>query len=202
MKPFLTALVFITSSVTAIAQLDKGTWLVGGTGNFSSNDVYYNYRIPNTTQKGTSVKIELSPKIGYFFKDKLVVGLKPSVSFERGKGGDVIDSNGIIIASGGISKLHRLDIGPFVRYYFLPKDKNVNIFSELSYLYGTDLGFKVRRSTVLIEAGSEFFFNSSVGLEFTIGYKYKTQTEELPNSYKLIQNSIQIGIGFNFHLLK
>lgn len=202
MKLFLTTFSILTLSLAAKAQLDKGTWLISGTGNFASSNYNFKNTVQNTTQKSTSLNIKLSPSVSFFVIDKLAIGLKPSISFEKADGGDVYDSNGNIIASGGNSKITRFDIGPFLRYYLLQKEKQVNIFGELGYQYGTDkgFGFGVHRNIFFINAGTEIFFNSSVGLEFTVGYLSKNEKNGTISTQT--QNTIQAGIGFNFHLQK
>lgn len=199
MKMFLTSIVLIFS-LTAKCQLDKGTWLINGTGNFSSSNYNFKNTVQNTTQKSTSLNIKLSPSISFFVIDKLTIGLKPSISFEKEDGGDVYNNNGNIIASGGNSKITRFDIGPYIRYYLLQKEKQVNLFGEIGYQYGIDKssGFKINRNIFFINAGAEVFFNSSVGLEFTLGYLTKKETNVAVSTQK--QNTIQLGIGFNFHL--
>jgi len=202
MKLFLTTFCILTFSSIAKAQLDKGTWLINGTGNFASSNYNFKNTVQSTTQKSTSLNIKLSPSVSYFLIDKLAIGLKPSILFEKADGGDVYDSNGNIIASGGSSKITRFDIGPFLRYYLLKKEKLVNVFGESGYQYGTDKssGFKVNRNIFFINVGTEIFFNSSVGLEFTVGYLSKKEKNNTISTQT--QNTIQAGLGFNFHLQK
>ena len=181
-------------------QLEKGTWLINGTGNFSSSNYNFKNTPLNTSQKSTSLNIKLTPSVAFFVIDKLAVGVKPSISFEKAEGGDLYDSNGNIIASGGSSKITRFDVGPFIRYYFLEKEKTVNVFTESGYQYGINkgFGFAVQRDIFFINIGTEIFFTSSVGLEFTLGYLSKKEKNGTLSTQT--QNTIQAGIGFNFHL--
>lgn len=202
MKLLLTIVLTFIFSITSKAQLDKSTWLFTGTGNFSSTNYDFKNTLQNTTQKSTSINIKLSPAVSFFIIDKFAIGLRTSISFEKSDGGDVYDSSGNIVASGGSSKITRFDIGPVLRYYFFEKEKTINFFGELGYQYGIDRGlsFDVHRNTFFINGGMEIFFNSSVGLEFTLGYLTKKEDNSTISSQK--QNSIQAGIGFNFHLQK
>ena len=92
-------------------------------------------------------------------------------------------------------------LGPFARYYFLPSDKYVNIFSELSYQYGitktsqSSSSFNNNKISGIV--GCSAFFNTSVGLEFTLGYSSYLYSN---NSAKV--KSIIAGIGFHFYLEK
>ncbi len=51
-----------------------------------------------------------------------------------------------------------------------------------------------------IMAGPEIFFNSSVGMEFLLGYSYSKEDVEQAN--KEVRKGFQIGIGFQIHLQK
>lgn len=206
MKYFLTTLLLISFFINSNAQLDKTTWLVGGMGNFSNTNDEFKNDIPNTTQKNTFLNLKFSPKIGYFILDKFATGLVTSFSFEKNKGGDLIDINGNVIGSGLTSKTTRFDFGPFLRYHFLNKEKPLNVFTEFVYQYGIDNtgvgGIKTKRNTITFNAGTEIYFNSSVGIEILIGYQNLNQKGEGVYSYTDSRNSILFGVGFNFHLIK
>lgn len=79
MKHFLLILVILFCSFfKAHAQLDKGVWLLGGTGSFYS----YNedYRVASDIIIMKRMDINLSASAGYFFMDKLCAGLRPYFS--------------------------------------------------------------------------------------------------------------------------
>lgn len=181
-----TILLFFITSIfynNAYSQLTKEYWLIGGGASYSS---LKNKRegIPNSNQ----IQIQLSGNVGYFFLDKFVGGLKPV--FESDK-----------VVNGSTSVLYNIyELGPFLRYYFLPADSHVNILSEVFYQYGinTSTGNPTLHSNNISGLiGCEAFFNQSVGIEFTIGYsslKYTKSTGSV--------NTIIAGIGFQFHLEK
>lgn len=194
---FFTAVFFL--SFSSIAQLDKKTWLVGGSGSFSSYKQDFKSTIVETVYKVTDVKI--SPNIGYFVMDKFAVGLKSTLSWWKDKG---VSANVV----GNSSTTLRIDYGPFVRYYFLDKEKPFNILADLSYQFG-NVKFKGSdkgsRNNFSIMAGPAIFFNSSVGLEFLFGYRYESEKEETttyPNPYKDTKKGIQLEIGLQIHLEK
>lgn len=94
-------------------------------------------------------------------------------------------------------------MGPFIRYYFLKPENRANILVESSYQYqfrkdispGSDS--KLSANIFMISAGPVIYFNSSVGVEFTIGYssqKYSGITGS--------NNTIQTSIGLQVHLQK
>jgi len=193
MKILLTIFIILFLSIDATSQIDKKTWLVGGTGNFLS---YKNtYSSPTFSYTSDRVQIKISPNIGYFPVNKLGIGLRPSYSKYK----NVVNGSG-----GSYSNVNRFELGPFIRYYFLSAEKRYNILTDISYQYGI-YWFKPARgniNTFSASAGTVVFFNSSVGLEFLLGYysrneviQYSTNVENVIN-YK----GFQIGIGFQIHL--
>ena len=195
MKSILTALIILFVAFSASAQLDKKTWLVGGSGSFYSNNNTYVYPAANGTGKETN--IDVSAKIGYFIIDKLAVGLTPTYFFYKAK-----------FSGGAEPQNHKFAIGPFVRYYFLDKEKSFNILSEVSYQFGKNVDNSPPRSKgkfnkFSIAIGPEIFFNSSVGLEILLGYKATTLSiENSPYEFSLINKGFLISVGFQIHLEK
>jgi len=165
------------------SQLNKNTWLIGGNGSYRSSK----YEAPSGTFS-RQVLVQLSGNIGYFLIDKFAIGIKPG--YGRTEVKDYVDKL--------INNSYQL--GPFVRYYFLQKDKPVNIFSELSYQYGitkTNQGISQNSKNFSGNGGCAVFFNSSVALEFTLGY-----SSYLYNNNIGKVKSVLAGIGFQFHLEK
>ena len=182
--------------LTATCQLDKGVWLVGGSGKlytYNSTFTNPNYR---TTVKYT--QIDLSPNIGYFIADKLAAGLKPNFSFFKGS----------ILNQATVSGTTKFFIGPFLRYYFLSPDNPFNILTDISYQvginqYSTPPKDKGKISNFSLMAGPEIFFNSSVGIELLIGYtKYHESVESSTIGYSDNRKGLQVSIGLQIHLEK
>lgn len=151
------------------AQITKNNWMLGGNANFS----YSEAKSQNTT--GTSFSTQLAPNVGYFVYDKLAVGSKF----------DYIIGNTISTS---------FYLGPFVRYYFLDKEKRINLFLEPSYNFG--LGkLSSDYSKFSTKAGTAIFMNSSVALELSLNYNIgKSKSTDI--TYK----SILFGVGLQIHL--
>jgi len=166
----------------ADSQITKGNWMIGGAASFRSSDYE---RVPGFLSKQTL--IQLSGEVGYFIIDKLALGLKPG--YDRT---DTYNPHNIV---------NTYSLGPFARYYFLPIDKYVNIFSELSYQHGiqktNQTSFGNNSNNFSGVGGLAVFFNSSVALEFTLGYSVYLYNY---NSGRV--KSVIAGIGFHFHLEK
>lgn len=202
--------IFISATIlfviNSFGQLDKKTWLVGGTGSFDSykqEQTFYFQSSQEYNKVSYDVKeFELNPKIGYFIIDKLAIGLSSSFISEKSESKLISGSFG-----GGYTKSHKFSVGPFVRYYFFKKDKTYNILTEINYQFGnlsqSDLPNsegKINKLSFFI--GPEFFFNSSIGLELLLGYKTLTQKMDNPNNVSIANNGFQVAIGFQIHLEK
>jgi hypothetical protein len=191
MKTLLTFLTFF-SIIKSTAQLEKGTWLVGGSGRFQS----YKYvaRTQFNFNDGKYKEFALNASIGYFPTDKFSIGLKPTfISFK----GD------FLFNGSGRTKSDKLFIGPFARYYFLEKTKPVNILLDINYSLGkrTDLGDDYDSDISLFSTmlGVEIFFNSTAGIELLVGYNSNIDKFKDGNESK---KGLQVSIGFQLHLIK
>jgi hypothetical protein len=132
--------------------------------------------------------LNISPSAGYFLYDKLAAGARLAFDHQY--------------ATSGIStsSYSRIDIGPFVRYYFLSTENRVNIFAEGTYLlqlsklsgeqYGATNGYK-------ISAGPVVYLNNIVGIEFTVGYS--SQQGVVKDGFI---NTFRTGVGLQIHLEK
>lgn len=184
LRKFSVLVLFIILGVVSNAQLTKGNWLVGGSGSYISNKY-------STTDQKTK-KITVAPNIGYFLLDKLPVGIKANYSLNK-----------VINPNGTNAKDESFVVGPFCRYYFLKEDKLVNFFVEGNYAFGfynitAGGSFKdgsVRNYSIL--AGPVIYFNSNVGLEFTIGYYDNKYIQ--PN---ITNSGMSINVGLQIHLEK
>jgi hypothetical protein len=194
MKHLVLISLFSVLYFTAQSQLSKGAWLVGGTGSFSSTKNSYSN---NTTYfSSDQVHVNIAPDLAYFVFDKFALGLKPS--FNKSK------NHVTSLPSGGNSNENRLNIGPFARYYLLNSDKQFNILTEASYQYGFYwfTPTKGHRNTFSASAGPVVYLNTSVGLEFLIGYYW--QNEEINDESKSInkERGLLMTLGFQFYLEK
>ncbi len=195
MKPIIFLVTLSLFSLTAKCQLDKGTWLLGGSGSFYSYNEDYTATNIDVTAKYTS--IDLSASMGYFFIDKFSGGLRPYFSSFKG------ESSG-----GGSTNSYRLALGPFLRYYFLNTDKAFNLLIDGAYQFGINqqLGAshdKGEFNTFSIMGGTEVFFNTTAGLEILLGYKKQTVSiKDSPGALYSNKKGFQASIGFTFHLEK
>ncbi|MDE3145143.1 MAG: hypothetical protein KGL19_13380 [Bacteroidota bacterium] len=176
-------LIIIASFIflNADSQITKGNWMVGGSANYSTNNQY----------SIKSSNLQLAPKIGYFFWDNFSGGLQLNTILEKST------------LNGSVSKQNSILIGPFMRYYFLNAEKSINFFVEATYSYGINRttnnssSNNTKLDSYSFLAGPVFYFNSSVGLEFTISYYGNRDIDA-----QTVNNGIQVGIGLQVHLEK
>jgi len=185
---------FLITILCASAQLDKGTWLGGGNGSFYTYTEKFDDPVSDPDAKYTNINISLNA--GYFIMDKLAIGLNPAYYFYKGK------QIGVTIY---YEKPTNFTIGPFVRYYLLNKEKQFNMLIDSRYTIGflnskRGASYKGNLYTFSIAAGPEVFFNSSVGLEFLMGYTFLK--EKFHGSYNRIRTNsgFRIAAGIQMHL--
>ena len=182
-----TALLF---SLLTQAQITKGNWMVGGSGYFNNTKSENTYNHTTTKYKGIGIGID--GNIGYFIKDNFVMGLSPNFGYGNPDGSD--------------NSSYGVGVGAFTRYYILKADKLINVFAHLDYgiSNGYSNGDKVNGTNQFnIKAGPTVFFNSSVALEFYIGYhsgEVTSYSSEISSNTKF--NDVIIGIGFQIYLKK
>lgn len=169
-------------------QIKKGQFLLGGSIHFESTKEQYSTIPANTTNN-----FFISPAIGYFIVDKIAGGLRLDLGFQGVKS----DNHETHYTTTGIS--------PFVRYYFLPVAKKVNVFVDVSYIhnrtkwiYSTNPAYYQKAKGYSVSAGPSIFLTEQVALEFTLGYKH-TRSDNFDKTKSSVINS---GIGLQIHFGK
>jgi hypothetical protein len=196
MKHIVLIILFITSfTLVSYAQLDKGTWLTGGSGSFFSYSQDYESNLLNG--KTNYTQLNLNGALGYFAIDKLALGLKSSFRYLNS-------------SEGGPFATTRFLFGPNLRYYFLDADKPFNIVTDIDYQTGIfnnprkGPDYKGKTYSYSAMTGMEAFFNSTVGLELLIGYQRTFEgfinNPEINVDYSDTRSGIFLNIGFKIHL--
>lgn len=181
MKKLLFFAVFALLASTSFAQgnINKGDWMVGG-------DASFNYEKQGDYK---TTNIGFMPNVGYFFINNFAGGLRINVSSSK---------NEFLTQESTSSGFN---IGPFVRYYFLPSSQKVNLFADAGFGFGqikSSSGSFDSKSTFTqfgIKAGPAIFLTPSSALEIALGYnsnKYENVSDR--------ENGFGIHIGFQIHL--
>jgi hypothetical protein len=177
----------LIATISSKAQLTKGNWLTGGNASFTS--AKYS---GSSNSNQTINTITISPDIGYFLFDKFAAGLKISITSQNDFVKPTVGSSGTSYSTRATT----YNFGPFARYYFLPLEKQLNIFAEAGDQFGISTSSNTSNqsfNTWFVSAGPAFYFNENVALEFSVGYSYNT-------SPSLYASQILIGLGFQIHL--
>lgn len=177
-KTTLILSILFFTAICANSQITKGYWMLGGNGSYN----YFDLK-SDTSDPKSSWNININPNIGYFIKDQLAIGGYTSFSFGKNSGGFF------------------LNLGPFVRYYFLDTDKKINYFTELSFEYSTHFIKNSENTSTYgynIKPGVVYFLNNTVALEASLKYYYG----KAPDANNLISKGLIFGIGLQIHLEK
>jgi outer membrane protein with beta-barrel domain len=179
---------FLLLANTAMCQINKGQFLLGGNASFESikteGDGFY-----VTSYKTTN--LFLSPNIGYFIISKLAGGLRLNVS---------------IYNQGTPVNYSQTDISlsPFLRYYLLSRKQRFNILADVGYIHSKNKkrfqGYAPieNGNGYNLSAGPSIFLNQHVALEFLLGYKQTKLKNEGNNKTARFNTSL----GLQIHLGK
>ena len=186
-----TILLIIAANLTfhsVKSQITKGNWMVGGNFNYSNSK-----SSGSASFNSKNREITIMPTAGYFIFDKGAIGLKSMLTFSK-------ESYNLTDGTEIANSQNILGVGPFLRYYFLPIENRVNAFSEASIFYKetiTNGRGNGRALDYYLLGGIAIFLNSSIGIEFTLGYN---NTKEINIDSKL--KDVRFGIGFQIYLEK
>ena len=192
---FILFLVFITQS--ANGQIQKGNWLVGGSGGFSfdnqnTSNFPTNYGSSSVNSK-TSTFL-LKSNVGYFIKDRLAIGVNPNLYLWNSK---LNYTNYPNLNNSSNSKGSSIGLGLFTRYYLLNNNQNYNFIGEVSYGLDkfTDEDTYLKKTSISI--GPVLFLNKNTSLDFLLNYT--NTSKNYPNN-KIGNDIISFNFGFQIYL--
>lgn len=154
---YLSLFLVITLPVSVFAQLQKGTWLLGGSARLNAPSIV-NYDDPSI-QTESYIDFLAAPSASYFVSKRwaLGAGIVGFLSFQTEEG-DVNGGIGII---------------PQVRYYFNPDNAKRNWFAIVGGGFSSGIGFSngfgVETATLLTGVGVNHFLTPNVALEGLLG---------------------------------
>lgn len=174
MKRFFLALcVWALAAGAAQAQLEKGTWVMGGTVSTGSN------KFGDLKTKFTN----LTPSVAIMFGSGFSGGI--NVEYSRVKFGEEDPVNESLI-------------GPFLRYYLIPAGKPVNVFFNVGYGWGriaaTESEGQIGKRGYNLAAGPAIFLNKHSALEIALDYS-SIKAKDLDDR----SNTFGIKIGFQVY---
>ncbi len=189
---FIFSMIFIEN---VSGQTQKGNWMIGGSGGFMSNNMKMtNFIFDNsiTSSNTKTTNLYLNGNIGYFIKDRLVIGLSPNINLSSVK-----NTYTDIPSYNSTSKGSILGMGIYSRYYFLNNQEKYNFIGELSYGFDkiTNEGRYLKNSSISI--GPVLFLNRNTSLDFLL--KYYNSDINYGNN-KVSGNIISFNIGLQVYL--
>lgn len=188
MKTISLISLFLVLTSTAFTQISKGQFLLGGKISFES--IKNESSIDGTYE---STNYYISPNIGYFLFNKMATGLRIDFDSYNSK------SNNIE------THLNATSFSPFLRYYFLPLPKKINLLVDVSYIHKktkwsspTNEGYYEKTNGYNISAGPSIFLTDKIALEFILGFKH-TKSDNYGNTKS---NTFNSGFGLQIHFGK
>ena len=176
------------------AQTEKGRKMVG----FSIGSVFFNNgstersnEITSSTIENDNFGINLTPSIGWFISDDLVIGFSPTISYSKQKQVGT-GTNGNTFLNDELTQ-YSIGIGGFGRYYFKGSNKNLRFFGQynlsLGIAGGNNKGYEYESLGIYVDRyetkfsggfsgntgvnfGVSKFLNNNIAFDFYFGYNY------------------------------
>ncbi len=184
---------------TASAQMEKGSWVIGGSTTLGFNNVNTKYSAGSESVSEPAVStFMVTPSVGYFVQDKVAIGLDlgfTSISQKDGADKYTVSS---------------LSLMPTATYYFKGATNLV------PYL-GAGIGYASNKSTETYDGrtytdtadgfawkakgGLVYLLNQNVGLDLGLGYNQFTHNETENNvDYKTTVGTFGVSVGVSVFL--
>jgi len=188
----------VAFAMSANAQTSKGSWMIGGAMKIQRQSSDYAYFDQSTGAvqyaKANYGVFELSPTVGYFLNDRIMLGLH-------------VDDYRSWRAGGPTDKRHIFSFGPIARYY-IPVARTLAVFPEIAYLYSSDTHTffidtsnqtqKAKSSVIRGGLGLAWFVTPNIGIEGLLAYqKTDSKNKDLGD-----QQDLYYSIGIQFYLPK
>jgi hypothetical protein len=232
MKKVMLCAIALATFIGSQAQNKKGNLLVGvtlGSGGYSSSENDYMYSTSPTVYNGDSKSfyIGISPDVGLYLTDRLILGAYVGLSYSNGKSHSgnstttttsTSESNSLYFSAGPYSRLYLGKMNskgmPYVQINtglsFYPSDngEGFNSTNTTHYTYKTKNYFNWSLGP---RVGYEHFFNEHIGMHYYIGYnysksKYKYEYDytvggtDYSYEYNTHSHNINFGVGLQMHL--
>jgi len=197
-KNHLLTLVIIFTTITVFSQTDQGNILIGGSSNLGLNFGSFKTEINGSQTQGTQkvTNFNISPRIGYFVIDNLVVGISLPFSSSTNK------------LNNSKSTENSIFISPFTRYYFT--ESNIKPFLQGQVGFGSsknkfESDFSDFESTsnlfnYEILGGVAIFINDYISFDLGINYINSTSKFKNDNDTKNISSQFGFRAGISIIL--
>lgn len=141
--------------------------------------------------------LRLSPKVGFFVSDKVVLGLDLRYGTERSGDED---------SYGGLRTSNRYDFGAFGRYYFLELGPRFKTYTELGATYGVERNsdnsarVDLNRFAANAGIGANFFLTPKVAIGYSLAnlISYSVEKPDLPGAEDISRFRVSVNSFNNF----
>jgi len=190
-------------SLSAFAQIPKGTSMIGGSISLSHQDSK-----PSDGSQHKSTSFNVQPSYGFFVIDNLAVGVI---------GGFDLDKSESEATYSSTTKSRSISAGPFARYY-VPFNSKLYAFGQGSYAWKwsrseakysnpaipNTIVEKERTNSWALGAGLSYFLNPDIALEASVSYTHDRSKTDEPSEYVTIHkvDGLSFGIGFQIFFRK
>lgn len=181
------------------AQMEKGSWVIGGSTTLGFNNVSTKYSAGNDSSTEPSVStFTLTPSVGFFVQDKLAIGLDLGFVSMTQKDGDYKYT------------LSSLSVIPTATYYF---KSGTNLVPYL----GAGIGYASTKVTETYQGDSDsetvdgltwkakgglvYLINQNVGVDLGLSYNQFANKETVEGTeYKTTVGTLGVNVGLSIFL--
>lgn len=219
MKKITISCLFLLFAIAAIAQVTiyqptvRGNFVIGSRIGFSTAQSEIDVQSTSGSIKGdggSSSQFNLSPGIGYFLADNLVIGI--GMDWIRNNSSTGVDLNGGTTIPND-SQNNNLLFGPFVRYFLPTGDDN-------AFFIGTVFGFGNSKNqftsdnqtqsidnsllTIGVGPGYTIYSNNGLALEALVKYNFARSISEIDvqgiqRTSKTWTNAVDFSVGLQYY---
>lgn len=179
------------------AQMEKGSWVIGGSTSLGFNNVTTKHSSGNNSSTEPSVStITLTPSVGYFVQDKLAIGVDLGLMSMSQKDGDYKYT------------VSTFSVLPTATYYFKSATKLVPYLGvgvgyastkETETYNGSSDSYTVDGFAWKAKGGLIYLINPNVGVDLGVGYNQFTNKETVMGTdYKTTVGTFGVNAGFSF----
>ena len=194
LQKFSLLILLLTFVFPVMAQPEKGSFMIGGSGGFSyKKEEFLPANQSNYQEISTTQTFNLGPSIGYFINDNLVAGLSFTFLRER------VDQSQL---SGNKSLNKQFTVGPIIKYYF----KN-GLFASLEAGIGPSnltisnqleaIELKWTAVSGRVGIGYAVFLSKYIALEPLVSFQHNAVRGRGGSDWEFSDSNISVGLGLN-----
>jgi len=214
---WLILLVCAMNISTTVAQTEKGKFLIGAQSTmdfkFNKNEIKSNDAFLDGKELLRTTRWQFAPKVGYFIKKNLAIGLITSLVYEK------VTTYNTSISDASFNKTAAIISEPFVEYYFTDNKLKPFLNARMGigrywreyedYYVGFDgdeietFSSKSKQSvfSYALNVGIAYFVSSNLALQCELGYSSLRSKEQNDNDDNTVVTSQGIESSFGFLII-